>query len=413
VYSDGDLCFVWFIYGIMSFRRWFTLVELLIAMTIFSVVMIVVIEFYLSLVRVKRWLEGKQLLIETSYAMLEKMQTEIKDYTIDYEEYFNRRVVWCSSQPLNAAANDFRWDVGDEWYCSRDTWYGNRNGFLWWSQAANHQLYFCSSVLLAQENNPRIYPWWTDLLNARGCFETANARPKSFGQYRAQFLDTMGNVDTVPSAFGDDDDRELWRGPIAIGANTWVQELYLISKTNDKRLMLRRARIGQTDIDSDGQFADYERLYTIQMLRLQWFDVGDTHSLATFWSWQYDGLIDTWACDTTQGFFCQGNDVGWPYSAFRLPRDRDDWWVNMFSNNITVSNRSMDISPAFSPLYAFADETVQIAPFVRLTMQTKLYGDFWFTSLGRKSIDNYALTVQTTFAISQFSNQQDLVFPIR
>ncbi|MCS6982560.1 MAG: prepilin-type N-terminal cleavage/methylation domain-containing protein [Candidatus Absconditabacterales bacterium] len=397
----------------MSYRRGFTLVELLIAMTIFSVVMIVVIEFYLSLVRVKRGLEGKQLLIETSYAMLEKMQTEIKDYTIDYEEYFNRRLVGCSSQPLNPAANDFRWDVGTEGYCSRDTGYGNKNGFLGGSQADNHQLYFCSSALLAQENNPRIYPGGTDVLNARGCFETANVRIQSFGQYRAQFLDVMGDVDTVVGSFGDDDDRELGRGPLAIGANTGVQELYLISKTNDKRLMLRRARVGENDIDNDGQFADYERLYTIQMLRLQGFDVGDSHSLATLGSGQYDGLIDTWACDTTQGFFCQGDEVGGPYAAFRLPRDRNDGWVNMFSNNITVSNWSMEISPAISPLYAFADENVQIAPFIRLTMQTKLYGDFWFTSLGKKSIDNYALTVQTSFAISQFSEPQDITFPVR
>lgn len=73
----------------------------------------------------------------------------------------------------------------------------------------------------------------------------------------------------------------------------------------------------------------------------------------------------------------------------------------------------MEISPAISPLYAFADENVQIAPFIRLTMQTKLYGDFWFTSLGKKSIDNYALTVQTSFAISQFSEPQDITFPVR
>jgi hypothetical protein len=85
----------------------------------------------------------------------------------------------------------------------------------------------------------------------------------------------------------------------------------------------------------------------------------------------------------------------------------------MFGNNITVSHWSMEISPSISPLYAFADEDVQIAPFIRLTMQTKLYGDFWFSSLGKKSIDNYALTVQTTFAISQFSQQQDVIFPVR
>lgn len=62
-------------------------------MTIFFIVITLVMKFYVYLVGMKHELEGRQLLIENSYFMLEKLQVQMKNYTIDYEEYFNRSAV--------------------------------------------------------------------------------------------------------------------------------------------------------------------------------------------------------------------------------------------------------------------------------------------------------------------------------
>ena len=75
------------------YSKGFTLYELLIAMTIFFLIITMVLKFYMYLVGLKSGLEGRQLLVENSYYMLERLQVQIKNYDIDYEEYFTRRSV--------------------------------------------------------------------------------------------------------------------------------------------------------------------------------------------------------------------------------------------------------------------------------------------------------------------------------
>jgi len=122
------------------------------------------------MVQVKRWLEGKQYLIENSYYLLETIQIQMKNYTIDYEEYFNRRSVWCDSQP-NTDLQNFVRDVWSNWYCDRFTAYGNQNS-IWWGVATNHELYYCSSSLLGNELTPvPIISSITNLRSGKWCFE--------------------------------------------------------------------------------------------------------------------------------------------------------------------------------------------------------------------------------------------------
>jgi hypothetical protein len=87
-----------------------------------------------------------------------------------------------------------------------------------------------------------------------------------------------------------------------------VQELYLISQDGRNRLYFRRKLIKQQDINGNG-IGTGEQLYVLQMLRLRGFDAGTLHNFDTVDGntnpGLYDGKIDTWACDYSQGF--EGN----------------------------------------------------------------------------------------------------------
>jgi Tfp pilus assembly protein PilE len=78
-------------------KKAFTLLEIIIAITGFFVLMTVVINAYLSTVNYRYIFQAKSTLLETTYYMFEKINLLLKDYTIDYEEYFNRSRVGCDT----------------------------------------------------------------------------------------------------------------------------------------------------------------------------------------------------------------------------------------------------------------------------------------------------------------------------
>jgi hypothetical protein len=66
---------------------------MLIAMTIFFIMITVVTTIFIYIYKTKGSLEARQTITKESYFFLEKLQVMIKDYTVDYEEYRNRQKV--------------------------------------------------------------------------------------------------------------------------------------------------------------------------------------------------------------------------------------------------------------------------------------------------------------------------------
>jgi len=66
---------------------------MIIVMTGFFVLLTIVIQIYNKMIRIKYTVEAKQHLIQESYYTLEKMNIELKNYNIDFEEYYNRKMV--------------------------------------------------------------------------------------------------------------------------------------------------------------------------------------------------------------------------------------------------------------------------------------------------------------------------------
>ncbi len=374
-------------------RKWFTLLEIITATTLFFIMMVAIFSAYRGILKFKYIFQAKANILETTYYMVEKVNVLLKDYTIDYDEYFNRSRVGCDS----GYQNNFLWTTWANGHCNDFTFYGNGNAYTaWW--LSGYWLYYCSSNTWYFLNNQYVintfgpsYTW---------CLLTWY---QSFGEYTYQFYNMKKDADRDGLVVGDSDDTDLWQGPIGIPNTTWVQELYLISPDHTNRVFIRRALISSGDWNKDGLVTgDNEFWYTLQILKLKWFDAGNNHNFdPSTSSWVYDGKIDTWACDYAQWFICNWSWIGNLYSWYRLPADSNDWWINLFDKNLTVTNRNIAIYPDKNPDYAWWDTVVQINPYFTIWLTTKLYGEVWYPRI-TDAIPNFELSLQTTFNTKEY-----------
>jgi len=351
----------------------------------------------------------------------------MKNYTIDYEEYFNRRITGCSS---DNGGDNFTWDVGGSGYCTKFTYYGNANS-VDPNHPANHVLYYCTSDTSDVSWEPKEQPGtstdcegksWdgisgenyiygqneNNLNNGSGCRENVgwdgqgNNKIQSFGEYALQFWDVKKNADSFQGCKWDDDDTDLWIWPVAIWDNLHVKELYLISKDKKKRIFIRRKFVSEEDLDGNGVITTGEKLYKLQILRLRWFDIGSWHNAADIGPTYNDWHIDTWACDRQEGFICHGADIWWWFVWYKLPKNINDWWVDLTINDITVDKFDLAIFPTVDPNLAWQDTGVQIYPYVILRLTTSFYPENYKTKLNPDLLMKYKMNIQTTFSVKPY-----------
>lgn len=85
-----------------------------------------------------------------------------------------------------------------------------------------------------------------------------------------------------------------------------------------------------------------------------------------------------------------------------MPLDENDGRVNLFQKNITISDRNLIISPNKNPKYALAQPESQINPYFTIYLTSKLYGSIRRKRLGMQNIDNFQISLQTTFNTKNF-----------
>lgn len=420
----------------MKKKLWFTLLETLIVLTIFFFVITITLSAYLQIVDLKNGVEARQSLVENTYFIMERLQTTMKNYTIDYEEYYNRKMVWCDS-PWDADwSSVFLWDSWVNGYCDRFTAYGNWNS-IWGSLQGiglndnEHRLYYCSSVINTDETNVfakvKAIPGAANVARFKagsGCneywfaFSTTPDWFQSFGQYALHFLDTNDDVDFVTWSLNDDDDIDMGVWPIWVGDNKNAKELYLISQDWTHRIMLRRKLVGSGDWDKSWVTWDVasDYLYSIEILKLRGFDAGHRHDFDTNSSvGVYDWVIDTWACDFQEWFVCWDSNKDWIvngsdsyssisniYSWFVVPLHENDGRVNLFGDDVTVNWRNIDISPVKNPGLAWKQNYFQINPHMTILLDTYLYWKNRLQKVWWATLENYWMTVQTSFDVKSF-----------
>jgi len=273
-----------------------------------------------------------------------------------------------------------------------------------------HQKYFCSSTTWYQ-NTTEIVIQNNNLKDGSGCFDSSKFvwQPyyQAYNQYTEHFRDMKNDADFVSGVINDDDDENYGQGPIAIMDNQNIQELYFISQDKTKRFFIRRSLIATWDRNHDDiHSGDNESLYSLQILRLKWFDAGINHDFDINTAWVYgiyDGEIDTRACDYAEGFVCHGTPISNSiYPNFNLPQDANDWRVTISSKNLTISNRNIKSFPNKDPQQARAEDYTQINPYVTISITNKLYWEKRKQRIWNQSMDDFQITLQTTFNTKNF-----------
>ena len=396
-------------------KKWFTLLEMLIVVTVLWLVFTVIINSYYKLMSAKTDIYVRSILTQNTNTLTEKINLIMKNYTIDYEEYFNRSIVWCD----NDGWNSYTWDVGENWYCDKFTTYWNSN-WLWISSTWN-VLYYCSSVWFNWSLKETV--WWTEdcewvvntwsnyiyeektsgaLENGSWCWESLwNNKIQSYWEYAVQFWDVNKNADWLYGCKWDDDDVDLWKWPIAIFDNKNVKELYLISKDWKKRIFLRRNLIYSWDLNNDWTTDSWEKLYKIQILKLRGFDLWENHD----WNGKlaYDGKIDTWACDKAEWFVCKWKSLDslW-YTWYNLPEDINDWWKDYNITDLSIDSLNFVIYPVKLPSLAWQEDKYQISPYVVMDLTTRFYWKNYLKKLNPAALSWYRMRLNTMFSVKEY-----------
>lgn len=385
----------------------FTLIELLYVMWILGLIMPAMFALYNFMIKSNREISARQSSIQQWYEFFERLNILVQDYRIDYEEYYNRQMVWC--REWWGTGPSFTWNVGSWWYCTIFTTYWNWNSTdrqemvnlepaiisTWY-----HDLYYCTSegTILSSQ-----WFWSPKVLNKDDCGTKGTLQ--SYGQYAAMFRDVKewGWGWTLNMVW-DWDDEDVWyllNDQIkAIQDSDNIQELYLISQDWKNRLYFRRKLVS-----SEGNYTQYR----IQMLRLKWFDAWRLHSLYTGsenWvenRWVYDGQIDTRTCDYSMWFIWKWAAISsWGvYSGYHLPADVDDCWIDMTYWSTNALGWNISVSPTWNPDLYWAITDRQVNDYIKIFLANGVYMPSYGATMA-ESIAEFKIPLQTTLNMEWF-----------
>ena len=191
-------------------KKGFTLLELALVIIISGSLLTTIYGIMTTLPRVKNFNDARQALIQETNDVIDRFARLFQDYTIDYEEYFNRKMVGCNDDKKGAS---FAWEVNGSGYCDRFTAYGNENAKLQVAgEEKHHHISYCSSDPKDGDYGPLIHS--ENCKNATA-LPNSNEGKLSYGQYQELFWDVGNDTDNVqltnhkPYEVGDSDDRDL------------------------------------------------------------------------------------------------------------------------------------------------------------------------------------------------------------
>ena len=110
------------------------------------------ISVYSFMINSNKQILARQSAIQQWYEFFERLNILMQDYTVDYEEYYNRQMVWCVNSWELLTWENFKWNTWLSWYCTEFTSYWNENSTDKQVDASNrintlyHNIYYCSST---------------------------------------------------------------------------------------------------------------------------------------------------------------------------------------------------------------------------------------------------------------------------
>jgi len=339
----------------------FTLIEILISILISSIIIIVWFEALTATTIWKSKLIDSTNISKETFFFTQKLFEEIKKgWTIDYEEYFNRKVVWNISF--------------SSWHFSIPTWFGNFwSGWNVWSTTYWDLFYSCRSWDWIRN---QMWTWWCATNNFNTYWTSVLWKPQRYWEYSFQFIDYNSNFDddlwdedSVNWIIWDDDDEYLWIWPEVFSWATNVKELYLISADKKKRVIFRWNLENDLNKPSSATcniswwtFTWTWCIWTVEYLKLDWKDRWINHIIWDWDNWEYDWVIDTWIVNPDFAWWIEV--VAWSNST--------NYWLPLFPDTINVADFQIFAYPNKDIKLSWKDSNrsgINVSPYVKIKMK--------------------------------------------
>ena len=357
-------------------RAGFTLVEVLVALSVSGILLTVLITTFFDTYVFSQEMAVRASLLQDSKVIFDSIAREVESGRIDYEEYFNQCVIKnnCpNSESYNSATGDL---YGDKhgmyaWQFYDGGYFFDTNGVRRVDGAGSLcQRRFGTGFEVVRAPNPDCVSGvlsYSDDFNT-GVFDGPLSSSVCASSYRQISNTDVNGVNVSPlsvvSGNGPCDGRE----------SNVFEELYLLSGDGQRKVIFGREKVSE-DVDS----------YALSKVEL----VSD--------------LSEFWGAQSLTNFVCSDEyDCSNPLNAGKTMVDRGDLsGGNIFSDFLPVSPLKVSveslrfiIQPLEDPVRAFGEfsEEVQVAPKVTILMTLKGSPEYYFFGLG----EEYTLSLQRT-----------------
>jgi prepilin-type N-terminal cleavage/methylation domain-containing protein len=304
-------------------RRAFSLVELLITLTIFAVVAVLCVRVLVNSMASAQRIQSQVYLYSEANALMDKLAAKIERSAVDYEAYYLR----------------YGYDTPETgWETANYGLYGQAFYHPGASDASplpgpysgieGYKALCADGLSYYPDDCPTETPDYDDLdLNT-------GAHPFSGIDDFSGYTDNTDYMNAFCEATGSTPDCNAW-------SETVMQELILINGAGDERTVYRPVAFGSTT----GQ-------YTISVMGLTGTDS------------DYDGIVDDWVC--MDDYTCTG--------AGNVPVEAD--FESITPSALNISSFYVYVAPFEDPYRAFAEEDVQIQPQVTIVMTVTLSDEY-------------------------------------
>lgn len=336
------------------FPRAFTLVEVLITLTIFAIVAMVSLNLLVSGLRSAKKIQAQIYLYTEAQALMDRIARDMEHSTIDYELYYSRNVL-----------AETGWETPNYGYYAQTFFDPGTGGQLGgpYSSVSDYYGANCADGSLYPDDCPDEVPDYDELDLETGVHPFLGI--DDFGYtYNPVYMNAFCEGSTGMGA-----------ASCRTVATPFTDELFLINSSGDERI-----------------------IYVLELLDGSSTEYGLSRLVMTGTDTDNDGIEDTWTC--AESYTCDGlgetREDG--TGGGQAVPDSDDF-VGLSSTNLSVVIFSILVAPSEDPYRGFGEEDAQVQPQVTITMEVSLSDEYSSGFLG----DVPSILIQRTISTGVYS----------
>lgn len=336
-------------------RKAYTLIELMIALTIFAVVAVICVNALVTSMASARRIQAQVYLYTEAQTLMDQLAREVERNTVDYEAYYLR---------YGYKSPETGWATGNYGYYGQSFY---NPGF--------------------GDPSPTEGPYTAiegyGVLCSDGVNYYPDSCPTETPNYDYLDLNTGAHPFSEIDDFGYTDDPSYMNAfcetsSSGVDCTAWTEivmnELILINGAGDERIVFVQE-----------QFDSSSTEYFLSKAKLVGTD-GD-----------YDGIPETWVC--SDDYSCDGVTGGPDVDDLTDSDDPADDFMSISPSRLNVSEFMIYISPFEDPYRAFAEEDSQTQPQVTIVLTVTLSDEYGNRLLG----DVPSITLQRTISTGVYS----------